>query len=164
MPCIKNIEHYVDAFFVVRIVNNCSIALQFILWRSWHFTVLRQIIMAVKHQENERFSIGVCAPHSLNSVSGFSSVLPPLPLHRNRYFLFLYFWPPKKSLYWSLVIESHHIISLEMSPYHSFITSPTMSRNTHRMIVKTYVTPLPSASVCILIFYRWQHMYKGPYG
>ncbi len=49
------------------------------------------------------------------SVSSFSSVSPPLPLHRKRYFLFLYLWQ-ERLVYPLLVIESHHIVSLYICP------------------------------------------------
>ncbi len=54
-----------------------------------------------KQQENERFSVGVCAPHRLNQglelnvcvvqCIKLSRVSAPLPLLRKRHFLFLYF-------------------------------------------------------------------------
>ncbi len=60
-------------------------------------------------------------------VSSLCSVLPPLPLHRNGHFLFLYF-----------LFLLNCIILFYLSPFHSCYVSPTMYLNTHHIIVETY--------------------------
>ncbi len=68
-------------------------------------------------------------------VSSFSRVSPPLPLHRNRLFLFLDFWKKqtnKKLLSRFLVIKSYHVFALNEP-----ITF--LNRKTHRIVVKLYI-------------------------
>ncbi len=71
-PCIQHVKHsHVDEFFTVKIINSCK------RHSSSFFSVLLVFIVSAvslqitadhsrKQQENKRFPVGVCAPHSLN--------------------------------------------------------------------------------------------------
>ncbi len=99
MPCIYHVKHYVDVFFSVVMVNSSkgySSSFSFARPVCVVSAVSLQIMVdhGRKQQENERFSVGVWAPHRLNrglelNVCGVQSIelWPPLPLHRIQAFL-----------------------------------------------------------------------------
>ncbi len=123
MSCIYHVKRCsVDVFFSVMIVNSCKG-----YSRSFSDVLLMCVVSAAslqitvdrgrKQQENERFSVGVCAPHRLNrglelNVCGVQSIellhcLTSSTTDRNRLFFSSIFC--KKTLLYRF--SSHSIVS-----------------------------------------------------
>ncbi len=85
MPCIYHIKRcHVNVFFTVLMVNSCkgySSSFSFVLLVCVVSAASLQMMVdhGRKQQENERFSVRVCAPHRLNrglelNVCGVQSI------------------------------------------------------------------------------------------
>ncbi len=124
--------------------------------------------MAGNHEEDERFSVGVCGPHrsdgglALNfCVVQSNKLMPPLQLHRKRHFLFLYFFLGGGV---TMSISSHWIASyhIALSDPMSFVLNRQPFIEKH-VSFRCIITPLISIclyshekEVLILIKHNWR--------
>ncbi len=126
MPCIYHVRRcFVDVLFSVLMVNSCKG-----YSRSFSFVLLVCVVSAAslqitvdhgrKQQENQKFSVGVCASHRLNrglelNVCGVQCIelfqsFTSSTTAQKQTFSSTVFWQKTLLLYEILVIESYHIV------------------------------------------------------
>ncbi len=131
MPRKKHIKHCsVDVFLTLTMMNNCKhcsgsfpdvLGMHIVSGVSSVALDIGGSLQGSKRRTKGFQSAFVCGPHRMNrgqhrmfeqlSASSFSSVLPPLPLHRKKHFLFHNFW--QKNI--TILISSHWIVSYGFS-------------------------------------------------